>query len=67
MDSFFLNERGLKQALNYRKKYSIFKKKKDNNFFFRICSIAQVEILTNKLLLVIEKRRKIFLVLCAEK
>lgn len=66
MESVFLNERGSKQTLNYHKKYCIFKKK-DKYFFFRICSLAQVEILTNKLLLVVENKRKIFLVLCAEK
>lgn len=64
MESVFLNERSLKQALYYHKIYSNFFFEKR---FFRICSLAEVEISTNKFLLVIEKRRKIFLVLSAEK
>lgn len=65
-ESVFLSESGLQQALNYYKKYTIFFFK-DNYTFFRICSIAQVEILTNKLLLVIEKKEEnIFSAKCTE-
>lgn len=62
MESVFLNERSLK-ALYYKIYSNFFFEKR----FFRICSLAEVEISTNKFLLVIEKRRKIFLVLSAEK
>lgn len=67
MESVFLSESGLQQALNYYKKYTIFFFKRQLHFFFRICSVAQVEILTNKLLLVIEKKEKnIFSARCTE-